>query len=943
MTDRLFRYYKDDFGKIPVRIIHMDLIFDVFDDHTKVTSDIHAESRDHLLFGFSLNAKNLEILSVSCPGHGCSYDYDNGKSILMIRFGKPIPPLTRFFVHTETICHPTKNVLEGLYYDETPPGAPPQQITQCQQWGFQRLVPCIDDMTVKCTYTTTIIADARYTNLITNGNVAAPRQPAGDGRVKITYENVITPMAPYLFFLGCGTYATFRRECEYANGRRCSLELLVPPASNPGMAEHALDILHDAVLWVHLFTGPDRYGKPEVRRRLFALTTGLNLIKKTDPDSTQLPAIRTELNTLVRQIVPGYVYTGTTYREIGMQNSDFGGMENVGNTTITANRIMPYPDMTDPAYEYLTRVKAHEFYHNLNGSEVTGWSPFEIWLNEAVTVHIENQYHAFHFGEDYVRLQTVLSLLAPASGTLELDSGAASLPIEPDGFNDPNELITDITYMKAPEFVRMIETFMGKEAFVKGLDLYHRRYLHGNATRDQWIQAMEETSGQNFTPMAEGWLKQTGFPTLSVQASYNSDRQLMTLNLRQSGDDTKKRWIFPVRIALVSSSGRDLIEVLHRVDREEETLELSSPERPAFLSINRGYSFYGRVRYDASRTELFRQAEQDRDLTNRSIAFMTLMDREKMKMLEDPEAPPDPDCIDLYLRLLSDRDLMMRAGGQFLTIFESAPDKKYAHHYQALYDVRERLLHAIAARYKDALFGIYAAGTVPATRQDTFGENARAIKERQVKNTALAVLSRLGTPDIHQLIKDQFDRSCCATDKLVAFSLYMDSSAGDRSDMLASFEQESEKNPVSWENILSVIAGNSSPEVLDLIKRVEGSSAFRIEQANDQRALYGRFALNRKKSLQTDAGRAFLEKTIRTLAPINEYSTVTMMRVFGALDAMEETDQVPLVGMLTGLLSELDPEKTPSVYNTIRRLLAASPGAVRNHVQKQGIITRPRL
>ena len=139
------------------------------------------------------------------------------------------------------------------------------------------------------------------------------------------------------------------------------------------------------------------------------------------------------------------------------------------------------------------------------------------------------------------------------TGACLLDGGAASLPIEPDGFNDPNDLITDITYMKAPEFVRMIETLMGKETFVKGLDLYHRRYRHGNATREQWIQAMEEVSGQHFTSMAEGWLRQTGFPTLSVQAAYSSQEGRMTLKMRQSGDDPKKRWIFPVRIALVSA------------------------------------------------------------------------------------------------------------------------------------------------------------------------------------------------------------------------------------------------------------------------------------------------------------------------------------------------------------------------------------------------------
>jgi aminopeptidase N len=938
MTDRLFRYYKEDFGKIPVRVIHMDLIFDVFDDHTKVLSDLHAESRDSPLPGIVLDAKNLEIISVNCPGHECSFRYDTAESKLIVRFQDPILPTTRFIIHSETVCRPTKNILEGLYYDETPPGAPPQQITQCQQWGFRRLVPCIDDMTAKCTYTTTIIADERYTHLLTNGNVVAPRQPAGAGRVKITYENVITPMAPYLFFLGCGTYAAFSRECEYPDGRRCTLELLAPPASDPIIADYALNILHDAVLWVNLFTGPGRYDQESAREQLYLLMRGLERFKKMSPHHPQLPSIRTELKNLIQQVVPGYEYTGMTYREIGMQNSDFGGMENVGNTTVTTNRIMPFPTMTDSAYEYLVKVKVHEFYHNLNGSEVTGWSPFEIWLNEAVTVHVENQYHAFHFGEDYSRLQTVLSLLAPGSGTLELDGGAASLPIEPDGFNDPNELITDITYMKAPEFVRMIETLMGKEMFVKGLDLYHKRYRHGNATRDQWVQAMEEASGQHFAPMADGWLKQTGFPTLSVQASYNSDRHMMTLHLRQAGDRPEKHWIFPVRIALVAPSGSDITEVLFRVEKEEGTLELVSPEPPAFISMNRGYSFYGKVNYDAPLQELYLQAELDSDLINRCLAFMTIMDREKLKMLNDPSARPDPACTDLYFRLLSDRELMMQGGGQFLTIFESASDKKFAHHYQALYDVREKILQSIAARQKTGLLDIYTAVNFPDARRDSLHQELLAIKRRQIKNTALAVLLRLDTPDIHQLIKDQFTGASCATDKLVAFSLYMDSSAGDRPAMLDSFERESKKNPVSWENFLSVIAANSSRDVLGLISRVELSDAFRIEQANDQRALYGRFVMNRKKSLQTEQGRSFVQKTLLRLAPINEHSTVSMLRVFGALDAMEETDQIPLVGILARLLIDLDPEKTPSVYNTARRILVGAPRAVQKYEQIHGSI-----
>ena len=377
----------------------------------------------------------------------------------------------------------------------------------------------------------------------------------------------------------------------------------------------------------------------------------------------------------------------------------------------------------------------------------------------------------------------------------------------------------------------------------------------------------------------------------------------------------------------------------YRVEKEEETLELSSPEPPAFISVNRGYSFYGKVIRDIPSEELYLQAERDSDPVNRCLAFMTIMDREKRTMLDDPSASPDPACIDLYFRSLSDSDLMMRCGAQFLTVFESAPDKKYAHQYQALYDVRERIFQAVAARYKPELTDLYAAWNFKADRRDALQQEVVAIKRRQVKNTALSVLSRLDTPDIHQLVKDQFTSGSCATDTLAAFSLYMDSSARDRTALLDSFEQESKKNLVSWENFLAVIAGNSSPDVLDLISRIENSDSFRIEQANDQRALYGRFALNRKKSLQTEKGRSFLQKTLLRLAPVNEHSTVSMLRVFGALDLMAATDQVPLVGILARLLSDLDPEKTPSVYNTARHILAGAPHSVQNYEQHYGRIT----
>ena len=415
--EREFKYYPDDFGKLSAHVEHFNLFFDVFDDHSVVSSDMTMTVTADSLHTFALDAKNLEVLEIALydtvKGKGAHqksagkkalhYHYDKEADKLHVTLPEPLKKGTAFTLFTKTITKPTKNVLEGLYYDETPEGCPPTQITQCQQWGFQRLVPCFDDMTAKCTYTTTIVADSHYTNVISNGDVAAEyhskegvvqRKDVGHGRSMLCYYNHTTPMAPYLFFLGVGTYSTFKKEFEYPHGKTFMIELLTPLNADAEAAQHALEILSHGIMWIHLHTGAHKYDAEDVKKRIWELVKKRDLLKNTKGKEKELAAVRSELKELVKPLKLGYVYTGEVYREIGMQNSNFGGMENVGNTTIVTNRIMPFKQISDDSFEYMLDVKCHEFYHNLNGSEVTGVDPFVLWLNEAVTVHIETEYNA---------------------------------------------------------------------------------------------------------------------------------------------------------------------------------------------------------------------------------------------------------------------------------------------------------------------------------------------------------------------------------------------------------------------------------------------------------------------------------------------------------------------------------------------------------------------
>jgi aminopeptidase N len=930
MKKREFKYLPEDFGTLCVKVLHMDLTFDIFDEYTTVTSHFKAKSLKRLTI-LEMNAKNLDIHAVSCEQSALTFEYQKEENRLVITFIKPIHKNTEFTIITKTTCRPTKNILEGIYYDETPKGAPPTQITQCQQWGFQRLAPCIDDMTAKCTYRTTIIADKRYTNIITNGDPVTKRTRASKGRVTITYENMKTPMSTYLFFLGVGTYTTFTREFEYPNGDTFTLELLAPVKSQKEAARKALDILYEAIMWIHVFTGPKRYEKLDIKKEIWQLVKERELRKN---QRKNIKNIRDKLKSFSKPLTLGYTYTGKIYREIAMQNSDFGGMENVGNTTITANRLMPYKEITDGSFEYMISVKLHEFYHNLNGSEVTGWSPFEIWLNEAVTVHIEREYSAFLFGESYNRLGEVLGLLAPGGGTLMQDVGVASMPIEPDGFNDCNELITGITYVKAPEFVRMIQTLLGKKKFNTGLYSYYKEFKHSNASRAQWIESMEKSSTIPLTSMAKTWLKKTGYPIVKITTKQIGKSLQVTLT------QTNGKWEFPFKLAVFNKSGALLNHSTEHIKTKIHVIKFNniSPAEFGFLSVNREYSMYGKVEYTQTNDELLRQVRFDSDIVGRYLAWYKLTDIEKLRLYKDPKAELNPHLVELYFELLSDKDLMSEVGAQFLAIFDSLEVRKYAHHYTKLHNVKKKILVAVAHRYKDQLIKMYAHYAKQRSVGSYIDTQVANIKNRQLQNLCLSLLSYLDTSSIHRIIKHQFVHARTATDKVTAFRLYINSTAKDKLTLLHSYEKEAARNLVSWESFLYCVGSNDSDDAIQIMQRIENSAQFRIDQSNDQRALYGAFARNMKKSLETARGRAYLKKIIIKLASVNEYTTGGILKVTGHVDEMEEQHQIPLIHVLVQILATLTLKKTPSVYNTLRRILQGLPKSRKRYEKKYGKI-----
>ncbi len=187
MPDLKNKYLREDFGELPVRLEHLDIYLNFLDDGVEATNCLRMTARLELE-QIALDATGLEIGAVEwCTGPDSAgaplrYDYITGQNRLVVFLPRKILIGESFFVRTRTVCHPSDYDLEGIYKDVTPSGAPQQYMSQCQQWGFQKIMPIFDDCRAKCTMRTTLEADVAYTHLISNGDIDPEANPDARSR-----------------------------------------------------------------------------------------------------------------------------------------------------------------------------------------------------------------------------------------------------------------------------------------------------------------------------------------------------------------------------------------------------------------------------------------------------------------------------------------------------------------------------------------------------------------------------------------------------------------------------------------------------------------------------------------------------------------------------------------------------------------------------------------
>ena len=522
---------------VPVRYdlaLTPDLENAVFSGQETILVDI-VEATDE----FVLNAHEIEIQEATLSRGGeeisAEVEIDAEKQRARLRFSRSLEPGQAELKLTFTGV--LNDQLVGFYkstFTDTEGQEQAIATTQFEATDARRAFPCWDEPDLKAVFGITLIVPGDLL-AISNGPEVA-RETRADGDVAVRFADTMK-MSTYLVAFSVGPFEATKAEDVDGVPVR-----IIAPRGKLDLAPFAMECAQFCLRFLR--------------------------------DYYEIP------------------YPGLKVDHIAIPDFAFGAMENLGLITYRETALLV--DTTTASQSELLRildVVGHELAHMWFGDLVTMKWWDGIWLNEAFASFMEFK------ATDAMRPQWKRWLAFAAEDrpwAFGVDALAASRPVEfevgsPD---EANEMFDALTYGKGSSLLRMIEQYIGEEAFRQGVGNYLRRHAYSNTvTADLWA-GLNEASGEPVGEIMDTWLYQRGYPQLEVARTGNGVKisQRRYLTIPDESDSTL--WKIPLQIRGVAG-GRAFEQ---KTLMTEEDLQIPLDDVELVVANAGGHGFF-RVLY----------------------------------------------------------------------------------------------------------------------------------------------------------------------------------------------------------------------------------------------------------------------------------------------------------------------------------------------------------
>ncbi|KRA56107.1 aminopeptidase [Caulobacter sp. Root655] len=240
------------------------------------------------------------------------------------------------------------------------------------------------------------------------------------------------------------------------------------------------------------------------------------------------------------------------------QSQFFSAMENWG-----AIFYFEYALLDDPAIstqndrENIYTTVAHEMAHQWFGDLVTMSWWDDLWLNEGFASWMEGR-ATEHFHPEW---NSQLSAVAGREYAMGLDSLSTTHPVvqHVETVDQASQAFDGITYQKGEAVIRMLEAYVGHEAWRDGVRRYIKANAHGSTQTDDLWREVEAAAGKPITAIAHDFTLQPGVPLITVEAgACEAGKTPIALTQGEFSRDkptkTPLAWRVPVSAQVVGSS-----------------------------------------------------------------------------------------------------------------------------------------------------------------------------------------------------------------------------------------------------------------------------------------------------------------------------------------------------------------------------------------------------
>ena len=281
----------------------------------------------------------------------------------------------------------------------------------------------------------------------------------------------------------------------------------------------------------------------------------------------------------------GMRYPFGKYDQLFVPEFNAGAMENAGAVTFREEYVFR-SRVTRALYERRCETILHEMAHMWFGDLVTMRWWDDLWLNEsfATWASVVAQVSATEYGSAWTTFANVEKSWAyvqdqlPSTHPIAADMvDLAAVEVNFDG----------ITYAKGASVLKQLAAYVGFEEFLTGLRAYFKAHAFANATLEDLLSALEETSGRDLHVWAASWLQTTGLNTISADIDVDDDGLITRFDVLQSGAEPGAGELRPHRLA-IGIYDRDDAGALVRSERVELDVDGERTAVPGLVGSRRG-------------------------------------------------------------------------------------------------------------------------------------------------------------------------------------------------------------------------------------------------------------------------------------------------------------------------------------------------------------------